>query len=418
MWTKLPGPARVSRRSPPVQLDPTTLIFLNVVNLLAMSLALPLVMGQNLSPAARLARTSLMLKAGIWVALALTSRWAGLWPDRLLSTLALALMGLSNVLIFRALEHWLGPRPLGRLLVALAVLMPLGFALSFDNYPVRVGWFSLLLTGQLLIMSRAVLLPAPDSNSEGGWRFLMLGCLGVMAVLTATRGILGVIHPEISPSFHTPSPLLLITLVATNVTLVLGNIAILAAWREEAQHQLRTLVITDALTGLFNRNGWVEQAKRALRYAQRYGQPLSLLMIDLDHFKRINDTQGHEAGDAALVFFGGLLRRCQRGGDIIARLGGEEFCVLLAHADTEAAQAFDQRLRIEMANTVPEALRAALDFSTGHALGSGLDETLESLMARADAALYRAKYAGRSQMVSSERAPMSPVDVAPGTSTT
>jgi len=124
MWTKLLGTARVTRRSQAVQLDPATLIFLNVVNLLAMSLALPLVMGQNLSPAARLARASLMLKAGIWVALALTSRWAGLWPDRLLSTLALALMGLSNVLIFRALAHWLGPRPLGRLLEVLAVLMP------------------------------------------------------------------------------------------------------------------------------------------------------------------------------------------------------------------------------------------------------------------------------------------------------
>lgn len=385
-----------------MQLDPTTLIFINIANLLAMSLALPLVMGLDLSRAASHVRTSLMLKAGAWMLLAFTTRLAGQWPEPVLATLALALMSLSHVLIFRALSLWLGPRPMGRLLVVLAVATPIGFALSFHNYPVRVGWLSLMLAGQLLIQARATLRPAADSNRRGGWRFLLFGCLFVMAMLMVLRGILGAFFPALSPNFHTPSLVLMLALVGANVTLVLGNIALLAAWREEAQQQLRTLVVTDALTGLLNRKGWAEQAGQALRYAQRHGYPLSLLMFDLDHFKRINDTHGHETGDAALAFFGGLLKCGLRAGDVNARLGGEEFCVLLVHADTAAAQAFDQRLRAELTKSAPQTIPCVIDFSTGHALYSGKDETLESFMARADTALYRAKNAGRGQLVSAE----------------
>lgn len=385
-----------------MQLDPSTLIFINIANLLAMSLALPLVMGLDLSRAARHVRTSLMLKAGAWVLLAFTTRLAGQWSEPVLATLALALMSLSHVLIFRALSLWLGPRPMGRLLVVLAVATPIGFALSFHNYPVRVAWLSLMLAGQLLIQARATLLPTADSHSRGSWRYLLFSCLFLMAVLMLFRGLFGAFSPSLSPSFHTPSPIIMLTLVATNVTLVLGNIALLAAWREEAQQQLRTLVVTDALTGLLNRNGWAEHAGQALRYAQRHGFPLSLLMFDLDHFKRINDTHGHKTGDVALAFFGRLLKSFLRAGDVNARLGGEEFCVLLVHADTAAAQAFDQRLRAELAQSAPQAIPCTMDFSTGHALFSNKGETLESLMARADTALYRAKNAGRSQLVTAE----------------
>ncbi len=384
-----------------MQLDPTTLIFLNVANVLAMSLALPLVMGQNLSPAAHKARLSLMVNAAAWLALILSGFWRGQSADWALSSLAMALLSYSNWLIFHALNHWLGPRPLGRLLLLLVVLTPLGYALSFPSYPGRVGWANLLIAGQLLILARATLFPTRDLG-QGVWRYLFLGCVVVMAGFTATRGILGAWFTELYPFFRAPTPVNLAALVATNVTLVLSNIAVLSAWREEVQQQLRTLVITDALTGLFNRSGWAEQAGRALRHAQRHGQTLSLLMVDLDYFKKINDTHGHEAGDAALQFFGAVLQRCQRAGDVSARLGGEEFCVLLTLAGTDAAVAFDRRLRAELAHTAPQTLHFTLDFSTGHALCGGGDETLESLMARADAALYRAKHAGRGHMVSAD----------------
>lgn len=384
-----------------MQLDSSTLIVVNVVNLLAMSLALPVVMGRGVSRAARHVRTSLLLKAMAWVLLALSARWATEWPFLVLATLALALMGWGHVELFRALEHWLGPRPLGRLLVALTVLMPLGFALSFHNYPVRVGWFSLLLATQLAIVVRATLWPDPSHDTRSGWRFLLAGCLGVMAMLVAARGLLAVFAPEVEHklNFHSGSPLMLLTLVATNVTLVLGNVAVMVAWREEAELRLHKLANTDALTGLLNRNGWATQAGAALRLAQRHGCPVSLLMLDVDHFKRINDTHGHEVGDAALQLFGRVLQSSVRGGDLCARLGGEEFCLLLMHADTPAAMAFDQRLRALVTEATANELRFALDFSTGHAQYDPEGESLQSLMSRADAAMYRAKHEGRGRLV-------------------
>ena len=152
-----------------MQLDPTTLIFLNVANLLAMSMALPLVMGQNLSAGAHHARLSLMVNASAWLALIFAGFWREQWPDWLLSTLAMALLSLCNCLIFRALSHWLGPRPLGRLLWVLVIATPIGYALSFQNYAVRVGWANLLIAAQLLILARATLWPRNEFG-RGAWR--------------------------------------------------------------------------------------------------------------------------------------------------------------------------------------------------------------------------------------------------------
>ncbi|CAN6484134.1 unnamed protein product [Victoria cruziana] len=238
----------------------------------------------------------MIAKGAVWLCVL----FAGFWAQRWFSTLAVLLMGVSNVLLFRSLALWLGPRPLERTLLVSAVILPVGHLLIFDQYTVRVGWTNLLIAMQLFILARATLIPTSDNSNQGGWRYMLLACLTAMAVVTATRGILGAWFTELNPSFRTPTAINLITLVGANVALILGNLAALAAWREEAQQQLRLLVVTDQLTGLLNRSGWFEQAGRALKRAQRHNEPLTLLMMDLDHFKRINDTYGHEAGDEAL----------------------------------------------------------------------------------------------------------------------
>jgi diguanylate cyclase (GGDEF)-like protein len=383
-----------------VQIDPTSLIVVNVANLLVMATALPFVMGQGLSPAAKDARISLFLNAAAWICMLASSLWYGQTPDRILSTVAMALISLSQWMIYRALESWLGPRPLRGLLWLLVWIMPVGYGLSFSSYAVRVGWANLLLAAQMLIVARACLYPASRDFGRRSWRYPLAGCLVVMAGFTAARGVLGAWFTELYPFFRAPTPVNIAALIGANMSLVLGTIAILAAWREEAERQLHKLATTDGLTGLFNRHGWTVQTRRPLRQAQRHGHPLSLLMLDVDHFKRINDTHGHEAGDAALQLIGQLLQRCQRAGDVGARVGGEEFCVLLPYTDAAAAQAFDARLRAELAASAATAgLPFALDFSSGHALYRAAGETIESLMARADAALYRAKNSGRGRLV-------------------
>lgn len=382
-----------------MRLDPDTLLVVNVVNLLVLAMALPVVMGARLSPAATAARRSMIVQAGGWIALIVSGLWPGHWLDPALSTLAMAAFGAANWLLFQALEGWLGPRPLGRTLAALATVMPLGYAITFSSYPVRVGWANLMLAAQLLVLARATLRPAgAGGRARGPWRWVLLTCLAVMTFLTAGRGVMGAWFTELYPHFTAPHPFNLASLLAANVTLVMVNVAVLVAWRAEAEGQLRAQATRDALTGLLNRQGWTEAAARAVALARRHHMPLALLAIDLDHFKQINDRHGHAGGDAALRLFGTLLARGQRSGDVVARVGGEEFAVLLPMSGTTAARGFDHRLRAALAHGAPAQLGFALDYSAGLTVLQAEADTLEAMMLRADRALYRAKEHGRGRL--------------------
>ncbi len=123
------------------------------------------------------------------------------------------------------------------------------------------------------------------------------------------------------------------------------------------------------------------------------------MMLDLDHFKRVNDNHGHEVGDRALALFARLMAENQRAGDLAGRIGGEEFGVLLSHANPAAAIAFDERLRERLLTTSKAELGFELNFSAGLVQALADPENLQSVLQRADTALYRAKGAGRGQMV-------------------
>jgi diguanylate cyclase (GGDEF)-like protein len=189
------------------------------------------------------------------------------------------------------------------------------------------------------------------------------------------------------------------------VTLVLTTMGLLVAWREEAERELRQHATTDGLTGLLNRRALEQRAADLLSQARRYHDPLSVLLIDLDHFKQINDRHGHAAGDRALQAFARVLRTCLRQGDLACRYGGEEFCVLLSRADADAAAAFDRRLRAELARqSQGDNIEAMMGFSTGLAGVRNGETSLDLAVRRADAALYLAKRAGRGRLVREEPA--------------
>jgi diguanylate cyclase (GGDEF)-like protein len=162
--------------------------------------------------------------------------------------------------------------------------------------------------------------------------------------------------------------------------------------------QLWDMAVTDSLTGLYVRRYFMMKLQEEIHRADRYNKVLSVVMADLDHFKAINDTYGHAAGDRVLQAIAHYLRRNIRDVDVLARYGGEEFVFLLPDADKEAAVSLSERLRRGL-----EDLRVgelpALTVSLGIASYPADSERLEDLIQQADAALYAAKQAGRNRTV-------------------
>lgn len=156
---------------------------------------------------------------------------------------------------------------------------------------------------------------------------------------------------------------------------------------------------SDPLTGLHNRRALVEQAQQLVQRAQASRRDLALIILDIDHFKAINDQYGHAAGDAALVAVGGILASCARSGDIVARWGGEEFLLLLPETRLDDALVMAERLRSTLADTrVPVGdLQIAFTASFGVA-HIGTHSTLDSLISEADSHLYQAKHGGRNRV--------------------
>lgn len=177
----------------------------------------------------------------------------------------------------------------------------------------------------------------------------------------------------------------------------LAQAALLASEKE-----LRVLATTDVLTELPNRRQFIARLTEEFARAQRLGnQPCSILMLDLDRFKRINDTHGHAMGDAVLQHFSRLMRKAFRNFDMTARVGGEEFAIILPGSDLAAARTSAERLREIVAKSplVQDGKTIPVTVSIGAAGIDPNDSAADQTLIRADEALYRAKENGRNQVV-------------------
>jgi diguanylate cyclase len=167
-----------------------------------------------------------------------------------------------------------------------------------------------------------------------------------------------------------------------------------------AKAQVERLAQTDELTGLNNRRAFRAQVEEFLARTRRYQEPLSLVMLDVDHFKRINDTHSHAAGDAALRAVADVLKKSVRAIDVPGRWGGEEFALALPQTGLEEALKLAERVRLtleaERVKTSSVVLALTASFGVASADSSS---TVESLVAGADAAMYRAKEQGRNRVV-------------------
>jgi diguanylate cyclase (GGDEF)-like protein len=373
-------------------LDVESLLAVNALNLLVLGGALPLIMGRQLSKTAARARDALLALAAGMVCIVLSGQWPGSWADTLLSALAVSLIALGLWLLFQGLQGWLGLRPGGRLLTSMILLAPLGYLLTSGSFMLRTAWANSTLILELLIVCRATLWPG--TRLGGRWRWVIFAGTLCMAILTAARTVLVVFFPDQYPNFMAPHPVNVLAMLMSNVILVLLTVAILVAWREEAEASLQQQAFTDGLTNLANRYGWDDRAQFLFDQSRRHGGALAMILIDLDHFKRINDTHGHAMGDRVLKTVGDVFRGNRRASDLVARIGGEEFALLLPHTDMASATLFEQRLRqaLQTANHANPAL--AVNYSAGLALLQP-GESIATLTIRADAALYQAKNGGR-----------------------
>lgn len=173
------------------------------------------------------------------------------------------------------------------------------------------------------------------------------------------------------------------------------DITELHALKEELQKQTRT----DSLTGIANRRSFFERAEHEFARSRRHGTPLSVLAIDIDHFKRINDDYGHPAGDIALREFAARCQHMLREEDLCARTGGEEFCILLPDTGIDAAHAIAERIRTDVLehdiHAEHQQLRATASF--GVTCIDVADPNFGAVFSRADRALYSAKQGGRNR---------------------
>ncbi|MBR0684269.1 GGDEF domain-containing protein [Roseomonas eburnea] len=185
--------------------------------------------------------------------------------------------------------------------------------------------------------------------------------------------------------------------------LVLAALEMMAE-RDAIMAQLARAAVTDPLTGLANRRGFSAAAETAVSLCRRQDMPAAMIVFDLDRFKAINDGHGHAAGDAVLAGMAGVLRRHLRAGDIVGRLGGEEFAVLCPGLDAAGAAAVAERLRAAQRLEVPhpagpgEAVTASAGVAELAPTGD-VATSLEAALAAADRALYAAKAAGRDRVV-------------------
>jgi len=171
---------------------------------------------------------------------------------------------------------------------------------------------------------------------------------------------------------------------------------------QAATRQLELLASTDPLTGAYNRRHFMESGNNELLRSNRYKHPFTVLMLDIDHFKAVNDTHGHQIGDDALKETVRVIEDTLRGEDTLGRIGGEEFAVLLPETDVARAGLLAERIRIAISEIKIETLTEPLTFtmSIGMTEVRAGDTTMDELLKRADEGLYQAKEQGRDRVIS------------------
>lgn len=296
--------------------------------------------------------------------------------------------------------HW-GRRPPDRAYVAGVVLAGLAVLASLAlerGHGLRVATVcvasGVLLLGSVLLVWRH----GRRSSPRMAW-FVMSG-YGLLALVLLGRALQALVtEPAVKIAIDAPGHGNLAMVMAVLFLGGLVNLVQIQLVLGRVLRRLTSLAQTDTLTGAVNRRGLLQRLELIHERVQRAppgGPGYAVLMVDVDHFKAINDRHGHAEGDRVLVHVASTLKDSLRSGDVVARWGGEEFCVLLPRVTAAEAQA----LAVRMAARIAASGEPRVTVSVGVAEAQAQDASAEDVIRRADAALYRAKAAGRNRVVS------------------
>lgn len=335
----------------------------------------------------------------------------------LMGTRVLLLSAAFALVVFSIWDRFIDPASLSHTLpvraLGAAIILLLWGGTHYSPLQSRLSWFLFGNTVTCTAIVAWVLVIVPDGLFRGlpnfffvplsfsflpNFRAVALNCIAVLIIVNAVQLV------DVTP--HDAA-------INTNIFLsAMCAVTGLFAWVNEARNrevfdleiELERLATTDPLTGTFNRRHFTQCAENEIARSVRKGYTLTLMMLDIDHFKSINDTHGHHTGDVALCQFAETCRRGLRRSDTLGRMGGEEFAVLLPETGEPGALYIAERLREQTAKLELPGERGPVIFtvSVGVALWRGEGDSLSDLLQRADAALYEAKNRGRNQVVMSE----------------
>jgi diguanylate cyclase (GGDEF)-like protein len=312
-------------------------------------------------------------------------------------------LAMAGYLCLLATRAYLGRRPISHAYAVVGigalVLISLYFTLVEPNLGVRFV-ASGMGAGLCYVLTARTLLGGDMRQVPARYLFaLVAGAHGLFLLVRPVLLTLALPSGGVTGDNHLASVLSQSVLLEALVAAVLLGFGTLVLANEHITLELRHLAEVDALTDVFNRRAFFTLLDKAVSSAQRSRSAVAVLLIDLDHFKNVNDTFGHRAGDAVLRHFTQLARQCLRNEDVMGRCGGEEFAVCLAHASPGTAVVVAERLRALVAATPLDydGQSIALTVSIGITLGADVGST-SALLQRADEAMYLAKHRGRNRV--------------------
>jgi len=341
--------------------------------------------------------------AGLWAHTLAYSLFGlrGLVDDGLSVVLANTLLSAALALLSESLCEFHACRPRRLLLWSPVALTFMAFALLVHTLPAR------MIVGPLIFAAQIVMLLSIQararSKTVGRGKHFVCVAMAALLPLLAMRVVASVQREDALADFAAPSLVLALTFMIALSGALLSTLGFVLMSKERADHHTRQMAMFDELTGLASRRSTLQSLAQQVAVARRSGQALTVLMIDIDHFKQVNDEYGHQAGDTALKHVAHTLRSRFRRQDLLGRFGGEEFlAVLPATAAAEGG--------LTLAETVRAAVAAAPVSSVGETglpltVSIGVAEVAphaagdtDAVVRAADLAMYRAKAAGRNRV--------------------